>query len=350
MSIEFQSVVETHASRYPLMEPQDYVKLAFQNEFGAEHMIRDIPQAEKAILKEWSEVTAEDSKPPEPIGNGLCRFHFSKDYDPEIAAPLLAKLFSLTAKTKKGSTEGFSEKLESLRVLNVPGMDQFLEEYRSQGCPPVHHSESFRKVYSPHYRLLRTEYAGFFPALMAVSSLVSDNKPTVIAIDGRCGSGKTSFASLMSQLFPCRVLHMDDFYLPFERRKPDWKVIPAENMDLPRFLEEVLVPASGGEELSYRPYDCQSGNFGDSVTLPDCTLTIVEGSYSHHPMLEKYYSLKIFLNCEKDEQTRRLKAREGGYFTEFERSWIPLEERYLSTFDIEQKSQVFVDTTNFFDC
>lgn len=349
MSMDFLSVVKTHAAKYPLMEPQDYVKLAFQNEFGPEHMIRDILRAGKAIQEEWSEIPEGDSRPPEPIGNGLCRFHFSRDYDPEQAAPLLAKFFSLTAEMQKGSTEGFSEKLEQLREFSVPGMEQFLKKYRERGCPMLHHSESFQKAYAPHYRLLRKDYAVFFPAMMAVWQLMSDGKPAVVSIDGRCGSGKTQLAALAAQLFPCRVLHMDDFYLPIEQRGPDWRETAAGNMDLSRFLEEVLLPASGGGELSFRPYDCQSGKMKAPLTLHACPLTIVEGSYSQHPALAENYALKIFLTCSMEEQEHRLKAREGDYFQNFTRTWIPLEEQYFRICDTEQKSNIIVDTTDLFN-
>lgn len=345
----FFSIAQAYAVRYPLMEPQDYVKLAFQSEFGAEHMIQDVSQAERAILEEWTEIPATESKPPEPIGNGLCRFHFTGDYDPERAAPLLAKLFSLTAQKRMGSMEGLLEKLERLRELSIPGMSRYLEEYRRQGCPPVHHSERFREAYSPHYRLLRRDLAGFFPALMAVWKLVLDGKAAIVAIDGRCGGGKTQFAELIARLFPCRVLHMDDFYLPLEQRGMDWRETPAGNMDLARFLEEALLPARDGKEIICRAYDCRSGELKESQTLPDRPLTVVEGSYSQHPELAEHYALKIFLTCSAEEQASRLKAREGDYFQSFTQTWIPLEERYLQLCEAEQKSDVLVDTTNFFD-
>lgn len=56
----------------------------------------------------------------------------------------------------------------------------------------------------------------------------------VLAIDGRCGSGKTTLAALLAQTLPCRVVHMDDFYLPFAARRPDWRTTPLGNMDLGR--------------------------------------------------------------------------------------------------------------------
>lgn len=46
------------------------------------------------------------------------------------------------------------------------GMADWLAVYRRQGCPPVHHSPAYREAYDPHYRVLRTAYGGYFPALL----------------------------------------------------------------------------------------------------------------------------------------------------------------------------------------
>lgn len=47
--------------------------------------------------------------------------------------------------------------------------------------------------------------------------------PVVLALDGRCGSGKTTLANGLSAQFPgCTLLRTDDFYLPPARRSPDW--------------------------------------------------------------------------------------------------------------------------------
>ena len=54
----------------------------------------------------------------------------------------------------------------------------------------------------------------FAPVLAQVKRLADEGKPVAIAIDGRCGSGKTWLSGLIGDRFPCNILHMDDFYLP----------------------------------------------------------------------------------------------------------------------------------------
>ena len=45
-------------------------------------------------------------------------------------------------------------------------------------------------------------------------------KRTVLAIDGPCGSGKTTLAALLARLYDCPVFHADDFFLRPEQRTP----------------------------------------------------------------------------------------------------------------------------------
>ena len=40
----------------------------------------------------------------------------------------------------------------------------------------------------------------------------------IVAIDGRCGSGKTTLAAKLQKQLHCSVFHMDDFFLRPEQR------------------------------------------------------------------------------------------------------------------------------------
>lgn len=349
MNEEFFSIAQEHARRWPAMEAQDFGKLAYQSEFGPAHMLQS-PDRVLAALMDECEQAGGAAPPPEPIGNGLCRFHLTAAHGSLQTAPLLARLFAVTAAMHRGtgSREGLLEKLDSLNGLNIPGWEDWAADYTARDCPVLSHSDAYRAAYRPHYRLLRSGFAGFFPALLVLDELARAKKPTIAAIDGRCGSGKTRLASIAEHIFPCQVVHMDDFYLPPDRRAPNWENIPAGNMDLERFREEVLLPAQTGTLKRYRPFDCQTGQFGAPVELDGWPLTLVEGSYSHHPALAEGYSRKIFLTCSHAEQIRRLKTREGDDYPMFEQRWTPMEERYFGAFQIEENAGLVLDTTEFF--
>lgn len=350
MQDRFQSVLEEHAARYPAMTPQDYGKLAYQNVFGPEHLVQDARQVDQRLREEWMTLPLSASGGPwaESIGNGLCRLHLAGPWDPEAAA-LTAELFCHTAREHSGTPEELAERLDVLRDQPVPGMEEWLASYEAQDCPAVHHSEAFRAAYQPHYRVLASDYAHYFPALLAIRRLLAEKGRAVVAVDGRCGSGKSGLGELLGRLFDCNVVHMDDFYLPIADRPENWTEIPGGNMDLSRFRQEVLLPARRGETVFYRPFDCRSQTLREAQPLPRRPLTVVEGSYSHHPELTGQYDLKLFLTCSREEQARRLQAREGAYYQTFLTCWIPAEERYLRSCGIEEAGVLRLDTSTFFE-
>ena len=84
-------------------------------------------------------------------------------------------------------------------------------------------------------------------------------QPTVlVALDGRCGSGKTTLAAQLAERFPQSItLHTDDFYLPPPQRVTGWERIPCANMHLERLRAEagpcVIRPTPAGRVPICRP-------------------------------------------------------------------------------------------------
>ena len=170
--------------------------------------------------------------------------------------------------------------------------------------------------------------------------------PVVLALDGRCGSGKTTMAAALAEQFPDSiVLHTDDFYLPPADRVPGWEQTPCANMDLARLRDEVLAPARAGKPVLYRAYSCREGAYLPVQQLAAQPLVILEGSYSHHPLLAPYEAFRVFVTCSKAEQASRLQAREGDRYPDFAARWIPLEEAYFTQHNIEDAADFVMDTT-----
>ena len=160
----------------------------------------------------------------------------------------------------------------------------------------------------------------------------------MVAIDGRCASGKTTLAAQLQSALGCGVVHIDDFFLRPEQRTQERLDTPGENVDHERFLSEVLLPLSRGETAQYRPFDCSSQTLGEPICLAPSPVVIVEGSYSCHPALWPYYGLHVFLTLSPEEQMRRIVARDGAEYAEvFRTKWIPLEERYFEAFPLADK-------------
>ena len=157
MMNEFREILAAHREKYPLMEPRDYGKLAFQSEFGPEHLVTDREAVLNYLRREYGELGEGCAViAPEPIGNGLCRLHLSACTEEKL--PLLAELFCRSAAAHKGSREGMNARLELLRELDVPGMAEWLAKYEAAGCPALRHSQTYRDVYAPHYRVIKLDY------------------------------------------------------------------------------------------------------------------------------------------------------------------------------------------------
>ena len=172
---------------------------------------------------------------------------------------------------------------------------------------------------------------------LAVLSLIRErmtekaDRPFTVAIDGRCASGKTTLAGLLSKELSCPVIHMDHFFLRPEQRTPARLATPGGNIDHERFTEEVLIPLKAGKELTYRPFSCETGCLSDPVHIPSSEIVLIEGSYSHHPDLRDSYDLRILLTVSPEEQMRRILARNGERMAAiFRDRWIPMEENYFA--------------------
>ena len=180
----------------------------------------------------------------------------------------------------------------------------------------------------------------------AIADRLARQSAVLVALDGRCGSGKTTLAEQLTERFPQSItVHTDDFYLPPSRRVTGWEKIPCANMDIQRLRNEGVAPARAGRAFSYQAYSCREGAYLPPRPLGPAPLVIVEGSYSCHPTLADCYDLKVFVTCSKEEQARRLLTREGERYSGFTARWIPLEEGYFAKFQIEQTADFILDTT-----
>ena len=104
----------------------------------------------------------------------------------------------------------------------------------------------------------------FKPAVDAIKEILKQeentDRPILVAIDGRCGSGKTTLGEYLKEQFDCNLFHMDDFFLRMEQRTPDRMKETGGNVDYERFYETVLVPVQKKESVCYQPFSCKKWN------------------------------------------------------------------------------------------
>lgn len=177
-----------------------------------------------------------------------------------------------------------------------------------------------------------------------IGLLLKEKQYVLVAIDGRCASGKTTLSAALRERLSCEIIHMDDFFLPPEKRTEERLRTPGGNVDYERFLEEVMLPLTSHENFSYRPYDCHFQSMKEPVSVHCNRITVIEGTYSCHPALWDYYDLHIFLDIDKNKQMERILRRNGSMeAARFEEKWIPLEEAYFKAFQIKDRCELCLD-------
>lgn len=178
-----------------------------------------------------------------------------------------------------------------------------------------------------------------------INELATHKYPLIIAIDGRCASGKTTLAAYLKEQLNCNVIHMDQFFLQPHMRTPQRLAQPGGNVDYERFLTEVLIPLTKEESFSYRPYNCHKQLLDDAIKVAPTAITIIEGSYSCHPFLHEHYDLRVFLTTHYEEQLLRIKERNGeASLKVFKEKWIPLEELYFNNLEIDKQCDICITT------
>lgn len=349
MSGAFQNAFLSHAALHPLLCPKDAVKFAFQSEFGAEHFVEN-KEASLAMLEhECAALPMRASEPlTEPLGAQFFRLNLAPALVAGASPFTINEMFTQTANAPQGTEEGYLHKLSELNALcktaKLPiaggALEAFLEEYQKK-LGALHHSEAYREAYRPAYRVLDAKYAPFLEVFFRIDALLKQKERVDVAIDGRCGSGKTTLAALLHGVYDCNVFHADDFFLQNFQRTKERLSEPGGNVDYERLKAEITDCL--GQTIVFRPFDCSVGTLGEERTVPPKKLNIVEGSYSMHPKLEKQYDLTVFLDAEDDEQLRRIGARSGAAALErFKTMWIPMENRYFETFHVREHADVVI--------
>lgn len=160
---ELIDVLCAHAERYRSMEPQDAVKLLYQNTFGGGHLITD-PAASLVRLQTEYAVTPRSQDLPlfENIGFGFVRVNLGALDTNAYRLSQLNDDFVESARLIKGDIEDFKVRLRFVEDnfaqfcfgFSKQSFSEYLEEYSEKGYPMVSHSDTYRMTYRPAYRVL----------------------------------------------------------------------------------------------------------------------------------------------------------------------------------------------------
>ena len=338
-----------HYRKYPKLQIEDIFKYIYQSAFGCEHLVSDEKFAVDYIRREFSETEILKNTEIEALDGEYSRVPLSL-LSEGMSAETLGKIFCLSSKKELCGMEKLLEKLRAARELVISGelpfslceFDKRVALWKDGGYKAVHHSDAFRFEYSPHYRVISNRFVPFLRFFAKVDKLVQKGD-AIIAIEGGSASGKTTLASVLSQIYDCNIFHMDDFFLRPEQRTPERFAEAGGNVDRERFFDEVLLPLSEKREVCYRKFDCSTQTLDSPVSVAPKKLTFVEGAYSMHPMLQKYYDFSLFLDVAPGCQRKRILVRNSPEFAKrFFEEWIPYENHYFSKTNIKERCSMTV--------
>lgn len=375
----YEEIVREYIDNHEILTCQDLLKFCYQGCFGPQHLLADTEKAYRYLTEEYQMV--------EPVAGPICE-RISEDYvrvnlaaykNEGLPMEWLFVMFreSLPETEQQANPADYYEVVKL--VLEDLGKEELVEEWNEcaqrqlqSGAAPVRHSEEYRRVENPHYRIIASKYEKMMPIfllmlqkqkqekkaltfeycedyageLVAMPVESKHNEILVLAIEGRAASGKSTLAMELSKITKYPIIKMDHFFLPQSMKKTKRLKEPGGNTHYERFIEEVLVNLKEDRTFSYAVYDCQVGGHNGTEAVPVMPWRIVEGVYSQHPKFGDYADVKVFVDVSPEEQMRRIRVRNGEQMArKFREEWIPMEEVYFHVNKHEKNADYIYDTT-----
>src|SRR5579859_4201003 len=133
--------------------------------------------------------------------------------------------------------------------------------------------------------------------LNTISFLSIKKRLLIVAIDGRGGSGKSTLAKIIKEnLEHIKIISIDDFYLPSVKRIFDQNL----PIDVTRLEECVLKPLQEKKQAKYQRYESKTNSLAEEYIIDPQGTIIIEGWFSLHRTLFRYYDYKIWKEEDKE--------------------------------------------------
>lgn len=194
--------------------------------------------------------------------------------------------------------------------------------------------------------------------------LKESSSAQVVGVNGVDTSGKTSFAIEFEKYLRSRgkktiLILLDDFHNPRTVRSSGKDPVQSyiENaFNLELLEEKILRPMSQGQtvDTKLKLLDLESDEFTKvrRYQMDKDTVVILEGVLLYRNPIDKYFSVRVFLDVDFDEVLRRARSRDitrfGPDFIEkYKTKYIPVQKRYLAERKPLERSDIVVDNNDF---
>jgi uridine kinase len=165
----------------------------------------------------------------------------------------------------------------------------------------------------------------------------------IVLIDGRAGSGKSTFARLLQdQVFQetrqsPKIIHMDDLY-------PGWEGLTQGSLYM---VEQILKPLKQNAKAQWQRWDWTNSVRGGTDPgngwreFDGQNLLIVEGCGAVTAQSAGLVDLTIWIEAPRQTRRERFEARDRGVFSNFWASWSAQEDEFYQ----EQRSDQLCELT-----
>lgn len=185
----------------------------------------------------------------------------------------------------------------------------------------------------------------FNDAIGMIDRAATRGLPVFVAVDGRSGAGKSTFAAALAAATDASLIEGDAFYAGGMELRNDTPEQRAQAcIDRPK-LRGVLEHLRSGRATTFRPFDWDA--FDGSLSGPTCTVEpgkviIIEGVYSCHPDFADLLDIRILLTATDPVREKRLLEREGS-IGPWERQWHEAEVWYFANVAIADHFDLIIE-------
>jgi len=163
-----EELIRWHQRLRPDLEVVDVYKMLFQSVFGVQHILHD--KAKRYLEEELSTLEMQKSS-DEPlienisIDNVMVRVNLRPFKMRGLSSDKLFLAMVTSAKEPRGTRETFLKLWNRFKSLveagrlnfDRPSLEDFYRKVEKENYPPYHHSERYRRSYSPAYRVVKRE-------------------------------------------------------------------------------------------------------------------------------------------------------------------------------------------------
>jgi len=173
-------------------------------------------------------------------------------------------------------------------------------------------------------------------------------KTILIAVDGRSGTGKSTFAKyfaneLKQYKIKTDIIQTDNFY---QKQK-----VARSNIDgyaygyfWEKLREQVILPLKNNKAAEFKLSDWTTGKVFGQRKVEANQMIIIEGVISTYKEIADLFDLKIWLGCQKEARIKRIVNR-GDFPEEELKNWQIIEDDYVSGQNKLDNANIIIDTS-----